>query len=253
MDAISEMRGPRLLASIHDVSPKFVPEVERLLAALEPHVGRRLAMLVVPNHWGDAPIAGDRAFQRRLRAWADEGIEIFAHGWYHRCDTPPETARDRWRGKHMTAGEGEFVGLDRAVANGRIQAALSLIGDIIGRAPTGFIAPAWLYSPGAKAALADAGVAVAEDHLRVWSPVTGERLAWGPVVTWASRSPRRLASSLAFARISRTLLRAQRNLRIAVHPGDAHVPAILESVDATFSAASFRTPARYAALLESGG
>src|SRR5690242_15942081 len=73
-----------ILASIHDVSPRFHPEVEQLLELLAPHVGNRLAMLVVPNHWGDAPIVPGSAFAGRLRGWADAGIEIFLHGYFHR-------------------------------------------------------------------------------------------------------------------------------------------------------------------------
>ena len=49
-----------LLASIHDVSPRFENEVDRLLALLRPYVGDRVAMLVVPNHWGSAPIVASR-------------------------------------------------------------------------------------------------------------------------------------------------------------------------------------------------
>ena len=45
-----------LLASIHDVSPRFESEVDELLDLLAPHVGARLAMLVVPNHWSSAPL-----------------------------------------------------------------------------------------------------------------------------------------------------------------------------------------------------
>ena len=45
-----------LLTSIHDVSPRFESEVDGFLDMLHPYVGQRLAMLVVPNHWGDAPI-----------------------------------------------------------------------------------------------------------------------------------------------------------------------------------------------------
>ena len=58
-----------LLASIHDVSPRFEGEVDRLLDLLAPHVGKRLAMLVVPNHWGDAPIVPGSA-----SAWPSYGI-----------------------------------------------------------------------------------------------------------------------------------------------------------------------------------
>ena len=41
-------------------------------------------MLGVPDHWGRAPLAEARGFQARLRAWADSGVEMFVHGWFHR-------------------------------------------------------------------------------------------------------------------------------------------------------------------------
>jgi hypothetical protein len=53
--------------------------VDRLTDQLRPHVGDRLAMLVVPNHWGDAPIVPGTAFATRLRGWADGGVEMLNH------------------------------------------------------------------------------------------------------------------------------------------------------------------------------
>ena len=47
---MSRHRDRLLLASIHDVSPRFETEVDRLRDMLTPFVGDRLAMLVVPNH-----------------------------------------------------------------------------------------------------------------------------------------------------------------------------------------------------------
>ncbi len=103
-------RGPLLLASIHDVSPRFESEIDRLLDLLEPSIGNRLAMLVVPNHWGDAPIVPGSRFATRLRGWADDGIEIFLHGYVHRDEARHSGATDRIRARFMTAGEGEFLG-----------------------------------------------------------------------------------------------------------------------------------------------
>ncbi|MBI0475305.1 DUF2334 domain-containing protein [Sphingomonas sp. MA1305] len=237
----------RLLASIHDVSPRFESEVDRLLDHLAPHVGRRLAMLVVPDHWGGAPITP--AFAARLRGWADEGVEMFVHGWFHRDDTPHQGRVAALKGKHMTAGEGEFLGLSRDDALDRMRRGKALVEDITGRPAAGFIAPAWLYSDGAKAALADAGFALAEDHARVWVPANGRALAKGPVITWASRSRPRQLSSLAAAAVLRPLLQPLSTVRIAVHPGDVRVPQLLTSITRTFAAFRRHTPARYADLL----
>lgn len=236
----------RLFASIHDVSPRFEGEVDRLLDHLAPHVGRRLAMLVVPDHWSSAPITP--AFATRLRGWADEGIEMFVHGWTHRDDSAHTAGTAAFKAKHMTAGEGEFLGLSHAEALLRMRRGKALVEDITGRAATGFIAPAWLYSEGARAALADAGFALAEDHARVWRP-GGDVVARGPVITWASRSRMRQLSSLAAAGALRHALQPTRNVRIAVHPGDTGVPALLASITTTFAAFRRHRPAAYADLL----
>ncbi|GAA0679301.1 hypothetical protein FHT00_003132 [Sphingomonas insulae] len=236
----------RLFASIHDVSPRFEGEVDRLLDHLAPHVGRRLAMLVVPDHWNSAPITP--AFARRLRSWADEGIEMFVHGWTHRDDSRHAGAAAGFKARHMTAGEGEFLGLGHAEALQRMRRGKALVEDVTGRAATGFIAPAWLYSEGARAALADAGFALAEDHARVWRP-GGAVVARGPVITWASRTRMRQWSSLAAAGALRHALQPTCNVRIAVHPGDTTVPALLASITATFAAFRRHRPSAYADLL----
>lgn len=237
-----------LLASIHDVSPRFEAEVDRLLDLLRPYLGSRLAMLVVPNHWGDAPILPGSGFATRLRAWADEGIEMFLHGYYHRDDSTHEGAADRIRARLMTASEGEFLGLSRVDAGERIRSGRKLLEDVIGRSIDGFVAPAWLYGSGALEALQEAAVPIAEDHLRVWSPASGQQLARGPVITWASRTRMRLASSLAAAAVLRHV--PLDVLRIGVHPPDVRHLALTRSITKTFGdVAGSRRAGRYSDLL----
>ena len=239
---------PILLASIHDVSPRFENEVDRLVDQLGQHVGNRLAMLVVPNHWGDAPIVPGSAFATRLRSWANAGVEIFLHGFFHRDESSHATTKDRLRARFMTASEGEFLGLSQSDAAARISQGRALIEDVTGQPIDGFVAPAWLYGEGALEALKDASVPIAEDHFRVWSPRSGQQLASGPVITWASRTKMRLASSLAAAPVlNRVPLRV---LRVGVHPPDVHHPALVRSIEATLRLATRkRLPARYRDLL----
>ena len=120
---------------------------------------------------------------------------------------------------------------------------------MIGRAAAGFIAPAWLYGDGARAALREAGFALAEDHLRVWRPSDGAVLARGPVITWASRSTARTASSLAVAAVGRRVMPLLPTVRVAVHPGDISKRSIVASIEATVRRLR-RThrPGRYAEL-----
>ena len=239
-----------LLASIHDVGPRFEREVDQLAGLLSTILGGpKFAMLVVPDHWGSAPLSEAAAFQRRLRDWADQGVEMFVHGWFHK-DLAEHSGAAAFKAKHMTAGEGEFLGLSQAVAAQRMADGKALIEDTIGRPVAGFIAPAWLYGEGARAALAASQFALAEDHMRVWEPASGQVLATGPVITWASRSRPRQLSSRFFAGLARQALHGQRVVRVAVHPGDVTVPALMSSITATFEAFAARRPAgRYADLL----
>lgn len=240
----------RLLASIHDVGPRFEREVDQLADQLSRILGGpKFAMLVVADHWGAAPLAEAKAFQGKLRAWADAGVEMFVHGWFHK-DLADHSGAASFKAKHMTAGEGEFLGLPEDVAAQRMADGKALLEDIIGRPAAGFIAPAWLYGDGARAALAKSGFALAEDHFRVWQPASGTILAKGPVITWASRSRGRQLSSRFFAGLARRALHVQDVVRIAVHPGDTTVPALIDSIEATYSAFARRRPAgRYADLL----
>lgn len=249
---LRDQRGTqrRLLASIHDVHPGSLDAVERLAAQFERHLGGpRYAMLVVPDHWGGNAWGANSAFAAKLRGWADQGIEMFVHGWFHQ-DRSEHSGMAALKAKHMTASEGEFLGLDTAEAARRMAEGKALVEDAIGRPAAGFIAPAWLYGPGALEALADSGFALAEDHMKVWKPATGEVVAKGPVITWASRSGPRTASSLLAAWAGRNFLGPLDTVRVAVHPGDVTKPSIVASIDRTLAAFTRRrTPARYSDLL----
>lgn len=241
----------RLLCSIHDVSPRFEGEVDTLAELFDRELGSaRFAMLVVPDYWGQAPLAQSAAFKARLRAWSDAGVEMFVHGWFHR-DEAGHTGLARLKATSMTAGEGEFLGLSHDEALRRMTDGKALIEDVIGRTSAGFIAPAWLYGAGARSALAKVGFALAEDHFRVWQPASGKIVARGPVITWASRSCLRQWSSRLFAGLARRGLQAQRTVRLAVHPGDTKVPQLTKSVTATLRAfTGDRQAGRYSDLCE---
>ncbi|HKC03660.1 MAG TPA: DUF2334 domain-containing protein [Sphingomicrobium sp.] len=240
-----------LLASIHDVGPRFESEVDQLLDTLAPYVGNRIALLVVPNHWGDCPIVPGSAFATRLRQWVASGLEPFLHGFFHRDATVHHRTRDSLRARWMTAGEGEFLALDRGESRSRIERGRALLEDITGRPIAGFVAPAWLYGDGAIGALRDCDIGIAEGHWRVWSPSTGMVLSRSPVITWASRTPTRLqVSLLAAAALRRAPVR---DLRIGVHPPDCRAPQLLRSIEKTFGVAGRnRRPAAYSELLNAG-
>jgi predicted deacetylase len=241
----------RLLASIHDVTPAHAERLDRLVPLVEEHVGQgRYALLVVPNFGGHSRISGSPVFARRLRGWANSGSEVFLHGFTHQDDSRHRSIAARFKASHLTAGEGEFLGLSYREAKARLVDGRALIEDLIGRRVAGFIAPAWLYGSGARRAIADLGFSLAEDHFRVWRPESGEIVARGPVLTYASRTRLRLASSLLWSRAATTLLSRIPNMRFAVHPGDVRSPALLGEIGrALASFTRTHSPSAYSELL----
>jgi len=247
----SHRRSERhLLVSIHDVSPCFQRQIDFLYDQLRSALGgNNLAMLVVPDFWRRAPISEAPYFVQKLRRWADAGVEMMLHGWVHRDDQRHTHAGNAFKARYLTAGEGEFLGLSRDEAMRRLRDGRLALEDAMGRPVSGFVAPAWLYSPGTLEALGEQGFRIAEDHWRIWDPANGQRLAFAPVITWASRSRIRTASSLVLARLAPTLLEGFDTARLAVHPGDVGVPAIRRSIERTLGAlVQGRTPIRYADL-----
>lgn len=236
--------------SLHDVSPRFEGPIDGLSDRLRAVGGHRQAMLVVPNFWGAAPIIPGSPFAARLRGWAEAGVELFLHGFYHRDDSRHPSWIARARAAHMTAGEGEFLGLDTQEAARRIAAGRDLIEGITGRPVAGFVAPAWLYGAGAKDAMRQSEVALAEDHWTVWRPADGRVLARSPVITWATRTAMRERSSLLVAAMARSLP-TPRVMRVGVHPNDVRSAAVCRSISATVAALRRdRVVSRYADLLE---
>jgi len=230
----STTAGKGLIVAIHDVSPKAGDAIDRLVEIVTTLAGPgSCSMLVVPDHWRQAPIRPGSAFAHQLRRWRADGMEMMLHGWCHRDESRHPGWGEAFRARHMTAGEGEFLGLSRAEATARLLEGRALMEDILGEPVTRFVAPAWLYGEGAKLALIDCGFTLAEDHMHVWNPVSGAVLARGPVISWASRSKARIASSLAFSRVAPVLLARQKLVRIALHPGDMTVPALVDSITRT--------------------
>lgn len=240
----------RLLASVHDVTPAHAARLDRLVPLVQRLTGGAApALLVVPDYHGRAPVAGDAAFARWLRGWADQGSEIFLHGFTHKDELRHASARARWQAQRMTAGEGEFLGLSADEARRRMIEGRRIVEDAAGKAVTGFIAPAWLYGAGSLAVLRELGFALAEDHFRVWQPATGAVLTRGPVITYASRSRARLVSSILWSRVAQRLLRPASVIRLAVHPADADSPPLLREIERALRAfGRTHVPARYADL-----
>jgi hypothetical protein len=213
--------------SIHDVSPAWAHEVDVALDMAHA-AGVKPALLVVPDFHGKAPLLEHPRFVERLRALEADGHEIYLHGFYHRsrsADDPtrPEAPRGLDRLRHafaqkvVSASEAEFSDVSREEALARLDAGEKTLRDA-GLTIRGFVAPAWSMPSWVMPLLGERGYRFTEDHLRIHDP-QAKKSRPSVVLNYASRTPARLFSSVAWCRIARP---ARRLLpaRIAIHPAD---------------------------------
>jgi uncharacterized protein len=241
----------RLLTSIHDVTPHLTDRLDRIVPVIEGAVGPgNYAMLVVPDYHHQGKLSDHPAFLKRLRDWSDQGVEMFLHGYTHIDESVHESKAAQLKAQRMTAGEGEFLGLDYADATKRLIEGRKMVEDATGKAVTGFIAPAWLYGEESLRAIADQDFPMIENHFRVWSPNDNRLLTRGPVLTYASRTVPRMLSSILWSRISTIILSRASVVRFAVHPHDVDSPSLIREIKrAIASFLQSHQPAPYAALL----
>ncbi len=236
----------RLLVSIHDVAPLFQAEV-RVLWRMCRAYDIRPALLVVPNWHGAWLLEHYPDFVAWLRTCAAEGAEIVLHGERHDEAGLSRSWRDGWRAWGRTAGEGEFLSLDRQEAAARIARGLSLL-TRLGLQPVGFVPPAWLAREEGFEAARQAGLRFSEDQgaIRLFAP---PRRLPAPVVRWSGRTSLRAVVSVLVAEARWLLQRRAAIVRLALHPQDLRHAATRRSVARALRCwTSVRQFSQYAAL-----
>ena len=236
--------------SIHDVSPAWSREVEAALALCDA-AGARPALLVVPDFHGRAPLLADPAFCERLRRLQADGHEIYLHGLRH-LGAPRHDAssggRLAWLFAQRVAsgGEAEMTGISADEGHARLDEGERVLREA-GLRIDGYVAPAWSMPAWLLPMLAARGYRFTEDHLRVYDPARG-RVASSVVLNWATRSPARLLSTLAWCRLARHA-RAWVPARIAIHPADMQFLVVRREIERLLAWASGDFVTRGADLL----
>ena len=229
--------------SLHDVSPAWKNEVELALEMAHAH-GVRPALLVVPDFHGKAPLLEDPAFCERLRELQSGGHEIYLHGYFHRARTYRshatstssaglgDRARYLFAQKVVSGGEAEFSDVSREEALQRLDDGERMLREA-GLSIAGFVAPAWSMPPWVLGLLGERGYSFTEDHTRVYDP-TAKRSRASVVLNYASRTPARLLSSVAWCRLARPVRRVL-PARIAIHPADMRYALLRSELESLLS------------------
>lgn len=241
-----------LVVSLHDVSPRTRPECAVILGELAALGVPRVSLLVIPDHHHRGHILADAEFGAWLREQAAAGHEVVMHGYFHqRARRAGESARAKFTTRLYTADEGEFYDLDRASAAALVAQARADFAQL-GLAPTGFIAPAWLLSDEAEAALRDLRIEYTTRLGSVLDLPTGATHRSLSLV-WSVRSAWRRAVSRAWNALLFHRLTAQPLLRIAIHPVDLQHPKIWRQIRQLITQAlADRDPLTYQAWLRGG-
>jgi hypothetical protein len=124
-----------MLVSVHDVSSFFFEELEQISNCLEPLIGKRFSLAVVPAWQGSGRCLKNQAYRKWLNQYRHEYL---LHGYFHRrhqrgCD--PVSC--------LTEDSNELSGLDRFSIRNRLSAGRLFMDTITGTRPRGFIPPAW--------------------------------------------------------------------------------------------------------------
>jgi len=213
----------RFLALVlHDVSPATWPAYRDFLGEVDA-LSRRtgpipITWLVVPEFHHGNDCRRDTAFRDRLDARLAAGDELALHGYYH-CDDgpPPRTPRDYFMRRIYTV-EGEFQALDESEALARLDAGIAMFGDF-GWPLSGFVAPAWLMSPGTRRALAQRPLSYTSDPRSLYRLPAFTRVD-APGLVWSARSAWRRGMSRLVSTAQRRRHRTASLLRLGVHPID---------------------------------
>jgi predicted deacetylase len=218
-----------LCVSIHDVAPATWSDCLCLLDAVRAVADIPLTWLVVPRFHGNSCKPG--ACDAMLGDLQARGHELALHGYTHLDPAPTGLSLREFFLRHVyTQREGEFSAIGAAEARCRIELGLDWFAQR-GWRPSGFVAPAWLLGSDAWRALADYPFAYTTTYRRFYL-LPSARAISAPALVYAARNRvGRLVSPPVMGLLARCLEQGPL-LRLALHPRDAHHPAILRHMQA---------------------
>jgi hypothetical protein len=124
----------RFLVCIHDATPAYARETRMMIRDLAPYLGRRLSFAVVPNWYGEWPLAAHPEYCRLIQEGSEE---LLLHGYFHQ--------RQRGWGPItlLTESGDEMNGLDPEETRRTLERGQHVFTEVFGEPPRGFLAPAW--------------------------------------------------------------------------------------------------------------
>ncbi|RKQ97065.1 hypothetical protein C7446_2482 [Kushneria sinocarnis] len=212
------MAERELALVLHDIAPETWEDYRPFVEAVDALGSVPMTWLVVPDFHHCSATFEDPELPALLEQRLARGDELTLHGYYHCDDAPPPRTPREWFMRRIYTYEGEFYALDQQQARQRLEAGIELFRQR--NWPLhGFVAPAWLLSSGARAALRELPLSYTSDpqHLYRLPDFTPIR---APSLVWSARSRWRRGMSWAVNETARLRHRHQPLLRLGLHPVD---------------------------------
>lgn len=243
--------APRLVVSVHDVSPATATQSCRWVDELDER-GVPASLLVIPGPWRGRTLAAAPEFAGWLQACRRRGHEICLHGWDHGAAAGAPLRR-ALVGQLVARGCSEFWSLEEDEAAARARRGLDLLAGL-GLDACGFTPPGWLASASAIQGLRRAGLRYVATHRSVSDLRSGYRLR-APVICHRPGGRGERVGAALMAHAPGRFVRSGRTLRVALHPDDLGRPglreAALEGIEAALTAGA--VPLTYRSVMASPG
>ncbi|HEX6050009.1 MAG TPA: DUF2334 domain-containing protein, partial [Gemmatimonadaceae bacterium] len=119
---------------IHDATPAYARETRVMIRDLAPLLGRRFSFGVVPNWYGDWPLASHPSYCDMIQ---DAAEELLLHGYFHR-------RQHGWGPITLLAERcDEMNGLTARDTQRTLERGQRVFANVFGAPARGFLAPGW--------------------------------------------------------------------------------------------------------------
>ncbi len=207
---------PKLIVALHDVWPGSQPACQALMKGLRERGITRVALMIVPDFAGQAPLTQNLEFVAWLKDLHQEGCELFVHGWQHRAESQsPRSLAGKWINARLTQNESELAGLSSEVKTNIAHLGCEAC-EAVGLPVVGFTPPTW-FGTLPRRTLLDCGLAFQDRRFTIECVLT-HRFHVAPALVWPAQSGSKgISGGQAYLRLARRFPL----LRLALHPQDS--------------------------------
>ncbi len=226
----------QVLISLHDVTPFHMKRMKYAEELFVQWGIAKVSYLFIPDYHNRSDTLTPSEV-KDYRNWIHNNrnfqVQWMLHGYSHlELSTLSETKLSpaaACKRKLLTAGEAEFLSLDRQATMEKIKKGQAVFESHMNTRPKGFIAPAWLFNKYLVACLKELGFLFTEDHKKIYLLDQNRQLTV-PVITWATRTFIRKYSSILFCPLLGRIWSNRKVIRIAMHPFDFDHPETVANI-----------------------